>query len=225
MFEEVNEEVMKIMCNDDSGHGMDHINRVYKLATSIAKEEGYDEYVAGLIALLHDVDDYKLFGQANADELVNAKFVMKKCNISEDIQKVVLNELKTIGFSKCLKGIRPKTKEGMAVSDADMCDALGSIGIARVITYGNKISRPLFDRKIFPNLVDSCEYHMITSGSTINFMFEVLLKYKDLMMTSSGKKVAMIRHNQIIDYMRAFFIEEDAPEWIKYLDNYLKKDC
>ena len=224
MIEEVVKEVTKIMCNDNSGHGMDHVNRVYKLALSFAKEEGCNEYIAGLIALLHDVDDYKLFGQDNASKLANAKFVMEKCSISEDIQKIVLNELKTIGFSKYLKGMRPTTKEGMVVLDADMCDALGSNGIARAITYGNKISRPLFDRNVFPNPVASYKHHMITSGSTINFMFEVLLRYKDLMMTNAGKKVASKRTDQIIDFMRAFFIEEDVPEWLEYLDNYINNN-
>lgn len=220
MLDEVVKEVDLIMSSDNSGHGVDHVMRVYKLATYFAKEEGYDVELAGLIALLHDVDDYKLVGRAKAEALTNAKYVMNKCNISKNTQKVVLSELKTIGFSKYLKGIRPETKEGMVVSDADMCDALGAIGIAKVFTFGNSISRPLFDKTKFPSDDSSFEFHLIPSGSTINFMFEVLLKYKDLMLTDIGRKVATDRHNFIIDYLHQFFIEENVPEWISYLDEH-----
>ena len=218
MIEEVKQEIKKIMNSDNSGHGMDHVNRVYQLATYFAKEEGNDETIAGLIALLHDVDDYKLFGSENSEEFANAKYVMKICNVPLELQEIVLSELKTIGFSKYLKGLRPSTKEGMAVSDADMCDALGAIGIARVFTFGNSISRPLFDRNKFPSKEDTYEFHMIPSGSTINFMFEVLLKYKNLMLTEAGKKVATERHEIIVNYLRQYFIEEHAPEWIEYLE-------
>lgn len=40
-----------------------------------------------------------------------------------------------MGYSKCLKGIRPTTIEGMVVSDVDMCDSIGTSGIIRSIVY------------------------------------------------------------------------------------------
>ena len=63
MIEDVKKLVYEVLCKDDSGHGYDHVERVYKLAIKFAKKENADEDVVALIALLHDVDDYKLFGK------------------------------------------------------------------------------------------------------------------------------------------------------------------
>ena len=73
MIETVKKLVYDILCKDNSGHGYDHVERVYKLALKFAKEENADETVVSLIALLHDVDDYKLFGKEQAEDLTNAK--------------------------------------------------------------------------------------------------------------------------------------------------------
>ena len=132
MIESIKDEVDKLLGNDDSGHGMDHINRVLNLSLKFAKEEKADEYITSLIALLHDVDDYKLFGLENNKNLSNARNIMKKCNIDEQIQNIVCDQIKRIGYSKRLNGLVPTTIEGKIVSDADMCDALGAISILRV---------------------------------------------------------------------------------------------
>lgn len=65
----VYDEVSQYLGKDESGHGMDHIERVFLLAFQLAKEEVIDRDVLGLIALLHDVDDAKLFGEEAAKEL------------------------------------------------------------------------------------------------------------------------------------------------------------
>ena len=66
MIENVEEEVIKLLDKDNSGHGMNHINRVLDLSLTFAKKEKANEKIVALIALLHDVDDYKLFGKENA---------------------------------------------------------------------------------------------------------------------------------------------------------------
>ena len=70
MIENVKSEVYKLLVYDDSGHDMNHINRVLALSLKFAKYENADEYITALIALLHDVDDYKLFGLENEKYLI-----------------------------------------------------------------------------------------------------------------------------------------------------------
>ena len=41
-----------------------------------AEKENANKYIVSLIALLHDADDYKLFGRENAEKLTNAKIIM-----------------------------------------------------------------------------------------------------------------------------------------------------
>ena len=112
------------------------------MSLKFAQKETANTDVVALIALLHDVDDYKLFGEENAENLTNAKSIMNKANVPNDIQNQVLASLKCIGYSKLLKGFRPTTIEGKIVSDADMCDALGVNGVLRVYKYSMKNGFP-----------------------------------------------------------------------------------
>ena len=52
MIEKVKEKVYKLLNKDNSGHGMDHINRVLNLALKFAKEENADEDIVALISLI-----------------------------------------------------------------------------------------------------------------------------------------------------------------------------
>ena len=137
MIEKVKEEVDKLLEKEDSGHDSGHVARVLELALKFAREEKTEvnEEIVSLIALLHDVDDYKIFGQANASDLTNAKLIMTKANVPSDIKEQVLASLKCIGYSKSLQGIRPTTLEGKIVSDADMCDALGVNIVLNIINH------------------------------------------------------------------------------------------
>ncbi len=129
---------------------MDHTNRVVNLALQFAEKENANRELVTLIALLHDIDDYKLFGDENQNNLTNAKKIMIDANIDQETQNNICESLKCIGYSKRFKGLVQKTIEGKCVSDADMCDALGARGILRVHEYGLKINRPFFEKEIFP---------------------------------------------------------------------------
>ena len=223
MIQEIRRQVFELLNNDNSGHNMDHIDRVLTLSLKFAEQECANKEVVSLIALLHDVDDYKLFGIENAENLTNAKRIMNNCNIDLEIQNLVLSSLKCIGYSKLLKGLRPQTLEGMIVSDADMCDALGANGIIRVYTYSMKNKKPFFDKNIFPiENMTADKYTSKCADSSVCHLFEKILKLKNLMLTVSGKKEAESRHQIIVDFLYHLFEEENAPEWTEYLDNYLK---
>lgn len=224
MIEEVKKEVFDLLNQDNSGHGMDHINRVLILALKFAKKEKANKDIVSLIALLHDVDDYKLFGLENAENLTNAKKIMNNCNIDIDIQNQVCIALNSIGYSKRLKGLCPDSIEGKIVSDADMCDALGANGIIRVYTYSMKNNKPFFNRNIFPiEDMTADKYTRKCADSSVCHIFEKILKLKDLMLTDSGKEESKNRHQIIVDFLYHLFDEENAPEWTEYLNNYLNK--
>lgn len=222
MIEKVKEQVYKLLDKDNSGHGTDHINRVLELSLKFAEKENANKEVVSLIALLHDVDDYKLFGVENAENLTNARLIMKNARVADNIQKQVLSALKCIGYSNLLKGFRPETLEGKIVSDADMCDALGVTGVLRVYKYSMKNNKPFFDRNIFPiENITADQYTSKCADSSVCHIFEKILKLKDLMMTNIGSKEAKERHQIIVDILYHLFEEENAPEWKEYLDKYL----
>ena len=70
------------------------------------------------------------------------------------------------------------------------------------------------------------DYNTYTSkkdGTVINHIFEKILKLKDLMLTKSGNEEAIKRYNFLIDFLNEYFYEEEANEWIDYLNKYLIK--
>lgn len=224
MIESVRKEVEILLNNDKTGHAMDHINRVLNMAIDFAEKEKANTIVVQLIVLLHDVDDYKLFGNSGGS-MPNAKRILNAANVPLDMQKEVLDAIKTIGYSKRLKGLIPQSIEAKVASDADMCDTIGASGIIR--SYNYKISKNdlFFDENIFPNLdMSAKEYtHQNSSNPVVTHMFEKLLRLKDLMLTSSGQKEAIKRHEFMIDFLYHFFEEEKAYKWIAYLDSYINK--
>lgn len=223
MIEKVKKQVSELLNKDNSGHGMDHINRVLELSLKFAEKENANKDIVSLIALLHDVDDYKLFGMNNAENLTNTKKIMEDCNVDKNTQEQVCLALSNIGYSKRLKGFCPTTLEGKIVSDADMCDALGANGILRVYTYSLKNGKPFFNKDIFPIEDISAEkYTRRCADSSVCHIFEKILKLKSLMLTESGKEEAKSRHQIIVDFLYHLFDEENVPEWTRYLNEYLK---
>lgn len=230
MIEEMKKYIEEILGQDKSGHDMCHIERVYHLACSFAKEEGANLEIVSLASLLHDVDDYKIVGNDNAKKLTNAKNIMNHFHVDQNVQNEVLVIISHMGYHHCLNGIRPKTLEGMIVSDADMCDALGTQGIIRSIVYAvsDKGNGIVFDRNVFPNTnITAKEYNEngTTHGtdSAINHLFEKSLKLPSLMMSASGKKEACKRKKIMISFLENFFEEENALEWLAYFNDYLKQ--
>lgn len=222
-IEKAKEKAKALLDSDNSGHGIDHSERVLRLSQKFAEAESANIEVVSLAALLHDVDDYKLFGEESAKSLTNAKNILDSCGVDENTKKQVIEAIETIGYSKRLKGITPATIEAKIVSDADMCDAMGIIGILRSYQYNVSHGGEFFNRDVFPVLDMSAEeYKSKKDGTAVNHLFEKILKLKDMMLTDSGREEATRRHGYMVDFLYHFFEEENVPEWTEYLTNYLK---
>lgn len=225
IIEKVKEQVFDLLQDDDTGHDPGHIRRVLDLSLKFAEKEGGEHDLIVLLTLLHDVDDYKLFGLDNIEEFPHARQIMTDCQVPENLQERVCIELANIGYSKRLKGRCPLTIEGKIVSDADMCDALGANGIIRILTYHIKNKTPFFQRDIFPKEHLSSEQYTSKCADTgVCHMFEKILKLKNLMLTESGKAAAVTQHQITEDFLRSLFQQENAPEWIEHLDSYVKNN-
>ena len=230
--DEVWARVEDVLDGDDSGHGADHVRRVYSNSMRFARDitgEPIDLTVVGLAAQLHDVDDYKLVGRKQAEQQVNAVNIMNGVGIDALTQLAVRGVIASMGYSKALKGIRPTTIEGRVVSDADMCDAIGASGIVRALTYAlsSKGSGVIFKRETWPMTDITAEQYngdgtSHGTDSFINHFFEKLLKLKGMMLTEPGRKEAEVRDEQMVSFLRAYFREEDALEWERLLESYIK---
>ena len=230
MIEKIEEKVKELLSADKTGHGISHINRVRKLALNFAKEEGANIAIVEIASLLHDVDDYKLVSDKDAKNLTNARRIMDEAEVPNNIKEEVITIIKNMGYKNALRNIRPKTLEGKIVSDADMCDAMGSNGLLRVLSYtlSSKGSGIVFDKDIFPNVnISFDEYSKRTDSNkntAINHIFEKMLKIPNLVVTKSAKKETVRRKQVLVEFLQELFIEEDLPNWQDFLKTYLKEN-
>ena len=213
-------QLMILQGGDSSGHGLDHVFRVVDLAKSFAGQiSEADPDIVELIALLHDADDYKLTGQKDGS-LDNAERILQLIEVSVGQRRAVLHGISTIGYSTRLNGTVPDSLEAAIVSDADMCDASGMTGILRAYQYSLKFQRPFFDPDIWPMEVIDLNFYRSDQTTTVNHLFEKILRLKDLMLTLPGKREATLRHQAVYGFLEAYLREQKADEWLTYLSKY-----
>lgn len=219
-IDQITQDVSNILAADNSGHGMEHVNRVLALAMAFARKESANTEIVQIAALLHDVDDYKLFGQNHADKLINANAILEKYNADEQAKAAILDIIRSMGYSKYLEGVRPKTIEGMIVSDADMCDAIGAIGILRTHAYALSKGNEFFDKNIAPihASLSASEYRALQKSHSVQHFFDKLLKIPSILMTNSGREEGERRKAIMTQFLQQLFSEEDSQDWLEYLD-------
>ena len=199
--------VKKRLENTESGHDWFHIERVYKNALLIAKEETCNTEVVQLAALLHDIADSKFhYGDETIGPKVALEFLTKE-NIAEEIISHVVAIIENISFKGGNFEQNFHSKELEIVQDADRLDAIGAIGIARTFNYGGFKNRDIYDPQILPNLSMSKEEYKNSTAPTINHFYEKLLLLKDKMNTDTGKKIAQKRHDFMESYLEQFYNE------------------
>lgn len=193
--------------NAEGGHDWFHMERVYKNAVLIAKEEDCDETVVKLGALLHDIADSKFH---DGDETVGprvAREFLESENADEKTIQHVINIIENISFKGGNFEKKFNSIELDIVQDADRLDALGAIGIARTFNYGGFKNRTLYDPEIQPNLNMNKEEYKKSDSPTLNHFYEKLLLLKDKMNTETGKKIALERHQYMEGFLSQFYAE------------------
>ena len=174
--------ITELFQNNSDGHDADHTLRVFQNAMRISADEpGCSQEIVALSALLHDVDDHKLFHTENNE---NARTFLKENRLPGEMIEMICETINAVSFSQN-RGLIPETIEGKIVQDADRLDALGAIGIARTFAYGGEHHRPL--------------------SESIQHFHDKLLLLKDLMNTETGKQLAEQRHQ----YLEMFLKELD----------------
>lgn len=194
------------LLGEGSGHDYYHAIRVYKTALYIAEKEDADKFTVSLAALLHDIDDWK-FSEANETITLNIEEFLTSIGVDTSIIESVCSIIKTLSFKGGVVDSTQYSLEGKVVQDADRLDAIGAIGIARTFAYGGSKNRVIYDPEISPKTFTDLSQVKNEENHTINHFYEKLLKLKDLMNTSTGKKLAEKRHRYMEDFLEEFYAE------------------
>ncbi|KAG6611461.1 hd repeat domain-containing protein [Phytophthora cinnamomi] len=199
--------------SNDASHDWRHIERVWTVARSLAKEERVPEEsleIVDLAALLHDIDDWKYQSDKEKPTKRAVAFLQSESVSSDKIERV-MSIIDSMGFKEELaaSGAQSYTVEYGCVQDADRLDAIGAIGIARCFTYGGHKLRPLYDPDVPPIESMTKEQYMDPNrpNTTINHFYEKLLKLRGMMKTNAGKRLAEERHAFMETFLEQFHKE------------------
>ena len=198
--------------NAEGGHDWFHIERVYKNALAISRNEKCDELVVKLSALLHDIADSKFH---KGDETIGPKIArefLASENVPEETILQVVNIINNISYKGGNLEKVYHSKELDIVQDADRLDAIGAIGIARTFNYGGFKNRPMYNPSIQPNLHMSKEEYKNSEAPTLNHFYEKLLLLKEKMNTETGKQIAEQRHHYMETFLSQFYAEWDGEK-------------
>ena len=123
----------------DDIHGFSHITRVLDLCLEIGKKLGANLHVLEIAALLHDIgresENQDIHSRNHAElsaEMSLAFLKSQDFQISQDELDSIIDCIRAHSFSN--KTI-PRTLEAKILSDVDKLDALGAIGLYRVIGF------------------------------------------------------------------------------------------
>jgi uncharacterized protein len=204
--------VKKEFSDDSSGHDWWHIYRVWKNAIAISKHEKTDEYIVELAALLHDLDDWK-FNQAEDETPIRARAWMESLGVDAPVIEQVCEIIMHVSYKGAGVENKMRSLEGFIVQDADRLDAIGAVGIGRAFAYGGYKGRPLYDPDSPPQLHATFEEYKNSKSATINHFHEKLFLLKDMLNTSTAKRIAEGRHQVMLEFVERFMQEWEGMDF------------
>ena len=224
-IEYIKQSVSELLGNGFGGHDDKHVFRVYDMAMDFCNEiPNANRDLVAAAALLHDCDDYKLFGEESARLMTNTSRILAGSDFDDTFIEKCIEIVKTIGYTKRLSGVVPNRIEGKIVSDADMADASGLIGVIRCIeyrTYRSGGEEPFFDPACLPTEMNAEKYKQITRCPIVNHFFDKLFHLRDLALTDPGRKCLTRKHEIIVNFLKTYFDEVNVPQiWKDLLARY-----
>ena len=196
-MEKLREQVKKKLEND-AAHDFEHIVRVLKNATMIARKEKADIRVITAAVLLHDIVSYPKSDprskNSSLESAEESRKILKNYDFSQDEMNIIADAIRDHSFSR---GVVPQTLEGKILQDADRLDALGAIGIARTFAVGGAENRPFYN-----NDDPFCKKRSLDDKSwTLDHFYKKLLLLEKTMNTETGKIEARKRIKIMIKFL------------------------
>jgi uncharacterized protein len=194
----------------DAVHDFDHILRVYNMALRLAKAEGADLEIVRAAALLHDSqgsDPGSASGRLEHHQ-ASAKFaaaVLAEKDWEPERIKAVQHCILAHRFRNPAE--KPETLEAKIIFDADKLDALGAVGVARVLAYAAIAGTPFYEKPSAQFLETGKEIEGESHSAYHEHLFK-LRKLAERMNTPSARAIA----DERLRYLDEFF-ERMIAEW------------
>lgn len=180
-------ELVKLLMPPDPVHGIEHVERVVRMACRIASNyETVDREVLLLSAYLHDIGRLSSPDNHAVRSASIVRHILEMLGYPKDKIEKVVDTVLSHSYSL---GYAAMSTEAKILSDADKLDALGAIGLVRVLMYSGELGRDLHE--------------------VIEHIKAKLLKLPETMHTSEGKVEAERRVKIIREFLENLFRELD----------------
>ncbi|MEP3845469.1 MAG: HD domain-containing protein [Paracoccaceae bacterium] len=192
MTDQYEEKLVEYWFGSDAAHDLSHIRRVWKNAMAIVSGDrlNVDQDVLRAAVVFHDLvnlpkddPDRSLASQKSADATMP---ILREMGFDEAKLPDVAHAIVAHSFSA---GIPPRSLEARVLRDADRLDALGAIGLARMLYVGAALGRPLYD----PDDPMAARRPFDDQAWAIDHFETKLFGLVDGMLTRTGKKLAQER--------------------------------
>ena len=211
LIKKISKNIRLQFLKDGSGHDWWHIDRVWKISKNIAKKEkGSNLLLVELIALTHELGDYKLEKDSVNRQEERIKEFLEKHKVATPLLEKVIKNASSISWNKNINNKQELSLEGRIVQDADRLEAIGAIGIARVFAYAGHKNNLIHDPRVSPKLGRSPKFYRNYRNTAINHFYEKLLLVKNSLNTKTGKKLAEHRQRFMENYLKEFYSEWDG---------------
>lgn len=193
----------------DSAHDLAHIRRVWANCQHIAKGENapVDLDLLHAAAIFHDLvnlpKDAPNRAEASRLSAEAAAPLARACGFPEAKIAALKHAITAHSFSA---NMHPKTLEAKILQDADRLDALGAIGLARMLMVSGALARPLYDS------TDPLAQNRDPDDTAfvLDHFQTKLFTLADTMQTVTARQIAEER----TQYMRSFLtrLQSEIPE-------------
>jgi uncharacterized protein len=147
MIELNKEEVSRLTREYAGDFGFNHTHRLLKLIEIIGEDQSYDADVIWMAAHLHDWGAYKPWSREGIDHAVRSGEVAGEYLLEEGYPEDWIEKVKvcivTHHQADCQRPI-----EAILLSDADVLDFLGALGILREFSRKSRVMREAYETSI-----------------------------------------------------------------------------
>ena len=208
---------LQLISKNDGAHDLSHFERTMNIALKLQEKEGGDKLIICIAAFIHDVHRLlsgdrksgKKDGYMSPKEsLPYVKNILEKTELNgQQIEKILhcVEFHEEYSFSE--NGRTVNDIETLILQDADNLDAIGVIAIGRTFSYGGMVGVPIWAPELPLKTNSSYDEGKAVDPSTIHHFYSKLLRLKDSMNTLTGKKMALERHNRMINFLKDFYEE------------------
>ncbi|PMY53400.1 MULTISPECIES: HD domain-containing protein [Pseudomonas] len=186
---------------EDGAHDLSHLQRVWHNVRTLHADEGGDLEVLLAAVLLHDCvaveKNSPLRSQASRLAAQKASTVLTAMDWPDAKITAVVHAIEAHSFSA---NITPTTLEARIIQDADRLDSLGMLGVARTFYIAGRMGSALYD----PVDPEANERDYDDKRFCLDHFQTKLLHLADGFQTTTGQRLAQVRHQRLKGFMELF---------------------